>query len=40
MTIPSRTGRQFALPLVLAFLSVAAMVAWFWISMELFFSPD
>ncbi|MFE5642567.1 hypothetical protein [Rhodococcus sp. NPDC056516] len=40
MTIPSRIGRQFALPLVLAFLSVAAMVAWFWISMELFFSPD
>jgi uncharacterized membrane protein len=40
MTIPSRTGRQFALPLVLAFLPVAAMVAWFWMSMELFFSPD
>ncbi|CAN5556368.1 hypothetical protein BH09ACT9_BH09ACT9_50190 [soil metagenome] len=40
LALPSRPGRQFALPLVLAFLSVAAMVAWFWISMELFFSPD
>ena len=40
MTVPWRPARQFALPLVCAFLPMAAMVAWFFISMELFFTPD
>ncbi len=40
MTIPWRPVRQFALPLVGAFLPMAALVAWFFVSMELFFTPD
>ncbi|EKT77327.1 hypothetical protein WSS_A38256 [Rhodococcus opacus M213] len=40
MTVPWRPARQFAVPLVGAFLLMAAMVAWFMIGMELFFTPD
>ncbi|MFC9768512.1 hypothetical protein [Rhodococcus jostii] len=40
MTVPWRPARQFALPLVCAFLPMAALVAWFMIGMELFFTPD
>ncbi|MDV6247064.1 hypothetical protein [Rhodococcus opacus] len=32
--------RQFALPSVCAFEPMAALVAWFMIWMELFFTPD
>lgn len=39
MTVPGRPARQFALPLVGAFVPMAAMVAWFMIGMELFFTP-
>ena len=40
MTVPWRPARQFALPLVCAFVPMAALVAWFFIGMELFFTPD
>ncbi|QQZ19745.1 hypothetical protein GO592_43335 (plasmid) [Rhodococcus sp. 21391] len=40
MTVPWRPARQFAVPLVCAFVPMAAMVAWFMIGMELFFTPD
>ncbi|MBC2638111.1 MULTISPECIES: hypothetical protein [unclassified Rhodococcus (in: high G+C Gram-positive bacteria)] len=40
MTIPWRAARQFALPLVGAFVPMAALVAWIFIGMELFFTPD
>jgi len=40
MTVPWRAARQFALPLVCAFLPVVALVAWIFMSMELFFTPD
>ncbi|MFE7415933.1 hypothetical protein [Rhodococcus sp. NPDC057529] len=40
MTVPWRTVRQFALPLVCAFVPMAALVVWFFIGMELFFTPD
>jgi len=39
-TVPWRPARQFAVPLVCAFLPMAAMVALFMIGMELFFTPD
>ncbi|MDI9974132.1 MULTISPECIES: hypothetical protein [Rhodococcus] len=40
MTVPWRAARQFALPLVCAFVPVVALVAWIFMSMELFFTPD
>ena len=40
MTVPWHAARQFALPLVCAFVPTAALVAWFFIGMELFFAPD
>ncbi|WP_255221704.1 hypothetical protein [Rhodococcus wratislaviensis] len=40
MTVPWRPTRQFAVPLVGAFLRMAAMVAWFMIGMKLFLTPD
>ncbi|MFE5707539.1 hypothetical protein [Rhodococcus koreensis] len=35
-----RPARQFAVPLVCAFLPVAALVAWVFIGLELFFTND
>jgi hypothetical protein len=40
MTVPWRPARQFAAPLVGAFVPMAALVAWFFMSTELFFTPD
>ncbi|GAF48813.1 hypothetical protein RW1_060_00220 [Rhodococcus wratislaviensis NBRC 100605] len=40
VTVPWRPTRQFAVPLVGAFLRMAAMVAWFMIGMKLFLTPD
>ncbi|MFC9840510.1 hypothetical protein ACFVKB_43115 [Rhodococcus sp. NPDC127530] len=40
VSVPWRPARQFALPCVLAFVPMAALVAWFMIAMELFFTPD
>ena len=39
MSVPWRPARQFAVPLVGAFLPIAALVAWIFMSMELFFTP-
>ncbi|MDG3014772.1 hypothetical protein [Speluncibacter jeojiensis] len=39
-TIPSRPARQFALPLAIAFLALAGLLAWFFVSMDLFFTAD
>ncbi|MFC9555977.1 hypothetical protein ACFTWF_34730 [Rhodococcus sp. NPDC056960] len=40
MTIPWRAARQFVLPLVCAFVPLAVLVGWIFMSMELFFTPD
>ncbi|MHA4855068.1 hypothetical protein L1080_037030 [Rhodococcus sp. MSC1_016] len=40
VTVPWRSVRQFTVPFVLAFMPIAALVAWFVIGMDLFFTPD
>jgi hypothetical protein len=40
VTVPWRSARQFAVPLVCGFLPMAALVAWFFIGVELFVTPD
>ena len=40
MTVPWRPLGSSRLPLVCAFVPMAALVAWFMIGMELFFTPD